>query len=330
MDVLFIGGTGIISSACAPLAVERGMRLTLLNRGTSFRPTPRGVETVIADARDAEAVRRAIGRRNFDVVVNWIAFTPDHVRQDIELFRGRTGQYVFISSASAYETPPRSIPVTEETPLSNPFWPYSRDKIACEELLARAFGDEGFPATVVRPSHTYDASLVPLHGGWTNIDRMRRGKPVVVHGDGTSLWVLTHHRDFAVGLVGLLDRFEAIGETYQVTSDEVLTWNRIAQLLAEAAGCEAEIVHVPSDTIAAWDRYWGESLLGDKTHCMTFDNSKVRRAVPEFDPRIPFADGAREIVEWHDADPARRQVDPAFDALLDRIVAAQRSARPTA
>ncbi len=326
MEVLFVGGTGIISSACSSLAVERGMHLTVLNRGTSFRKPPPGVETIVADVRDPDAVRRALDGRRFDVVVDWIAFTPDHVRKDIDLFVGRTRQYVFISSASAYQTPPATIPVTEDTPLSNPFWQYSRDKITCEEILVRAYREEGFPATIVRPSHTYDPTLVPLHGGWTNIDRMRSGKPIVVHGDGTSLWVLTHHADFAVGFVGLLGRFETIGECYQITSDEVLTWNRIAETLAEAAGCEAEIVHAPSDLIAAFDPHWGDSLLGDKTHSMTFDNSKIRRLVPEFDPKVPFTEGARQIIAWYDAHPAHQRADLDFDRTLDRIVAAQRAA----
>lgn len=329
MNVLFIGGTGIISSACSALAMERGMRLTHMNRGTSFRTAPPGVETLIADVRDPDAVREVLDGRSFDAVVNWVAFTPEHVLQDLALLDGRTRQYVFISSASAYQTPPESIPVSEETPLSNPFWQYSRDKIACEDILNRAFLENGFPATIVRPSHTYDPTSLPLHGGWTNIERMRHGKPIVVHGDGSSLWVLTHHVDFATGFVGLLGRFETIGETYQITSDEVLTWNRITELLAEAAGCTAEIVHAPSDLIAHFDAGWGDSLLGDKTHCMTFDNSKIRRAVPDFDPSIPFSEGARQIVAWYDANPRHKKVDPEFDAILDRIIAAQRSAYMT-
>lgn len=328
MDVLFVGGTGIISSACTRLAARRGIRLTLLNRGRSFREVPEGVEVLVADVRDQSSVRAAIGGRRFDAIVDWIAFTEEHVATAIDLWGGRTGQYVFISSASAYETPPARLPVTERTPLSNPVWQYSRNKIACENLLARAGREDGFGFTIVRPSHTYDSTLIPLHGGWTNIDRMRRGKPVVVHGDGSSLWVVTHNEDFAVGLVGLLGQPKALHETVQITSDELLSWDRITLLLAEAAGCEAEIVHVPSDVIAAYDPDWGDSLLGDKTHSMIFDNTKIRSLVPDFAPRIPFAEGAREIVSWYDARPEHQLVDPSFDALVDRLVEAQRRAMP--
>jgi nucleoside-diphosphate-sugar epimerase len=191
LRVLFIGGTGIISSACAPRALAAGHDVTVLNRGSSsIRPAPADVEVLRADIRDSASVRAAVGDREFDVVVNFVAFTPDHVQSDVDMFGARTGQYVFISSASAYQTPPRRVPVTESTPLHNPYWQYSRDKIACEELLLRAYRDNDFPMTIVRPSHTYDRTSLPIDGGWTQIDRMRRGRPVVVHGDGTSLWTL--------------------------------------------------------------------------------------------------------------------------------------------
>jgi len=218
--------------------------------------------------------------------------------------------------------------VTESTPLDNPFWEYSRNKIACEERLMRAYREQKFPITVVRPSHTYDATLLPFHGGYTNIARMRQGKPVVVHGDGTSLWTLTHHADFAVGLVGLLGSPHAIGDTFHITSDEWLSWNQIYTLLAEAAGAVPQLVHVPSELIAAFDPELGPGLLGDKAHSMIFDNSKIRRLVPEFQPRIPFWQGAREIIAWYDAHPQFQQVDPVFDALQDRIIAAVQSIRP--
>ena len=237
MKVLFIGGTGTISSACSQLAVERGFDLYLLNRGlTSTRPIPEGAQVLTGDIRNPASVRAAIGEMTFDVVVDWIAYTPDHVEQDIALFRGRTDQYIFISSASAYHKPVLSLPITESTPLHNPFWQYSRDKIACEARLMRAYRDDGFPVTIVRPSHTYDRTKLPLRGRWTVVDRMRKGLPVVVHGDGTSLWVLTHHKDFAKGFVGLLGRPQAIGEAYHITSDEVLTWNQIFRIVARAAG----------------------------------------------------------------------------------------------
>ncbi|WP_345710588.1 NAD-dependent epimerase/dehydratase family protein [Kineococcus glutinatus] len=321
--VLFIGGTGIISSACSQRAVELGWDVTLLNRGgTTARPVPEGARVLTADVRDGASVRAAIGDEEFDVVADFVAFTPDHVVADVELFTGRTGQYVFISSASAYQTPPERLPVVESTPLRNPFWQYSRDKIACEDLLVRAHREDGFPATIVRPSHTYDRTLVPLDGGWTVLDRMRRGEPVVVHGDGTSLWTLTHHTDFAKAFTGLLGRPAAVGDAFHITSDEVLTWNRIALDLAAAAGVDdPQLVHVASDAIAAADPGWGAGLLGDKAHSMVFDNSKVKALVPDFTATVPFRRGAQEIVDWYDADPARRVVDAERDALLDRLVA---------
>jgi nucleoside-diphosphate-sugar epimerase len=319
--VLFIGGSGVISSACSWLAVEQGIELFVLNRGSSrLRPLPEQATVLRGDVRDPASVRRALGDRSFDAVVDWVAFTPEHVRSDIDLFRGRTTQYVFISSASAYQTPPARQPVLESTPLRNPFWAYSRGKIACEEVLAAAYRDEGFPATIVRPSHTYDKTLVPFDGGWTALGRMRQGKPVVVHGDGTSLWTLTHHRDFAQGFVPLLGHPRTVGEAFHITSDDVLTWNQIAETLAAAAGVTARIVHVPSDAIASADPEWGAGLLGDKAHSMVFDNSKLRSVVPGYRATIPFEQGAREIVAWYDADAARQVVDARLDAVMDKLI----------
>jgi nucleoside-diphosphate-sugar epimerase len=331
MRVLFIGGTGIISSACTALCLERGLDLTLLCRGkTATRPAPAGAKILYADIADEKATRAALDRHTFDAVVNWVVFTPEQVERDLALFEGRAGQYVFISSASAYQTPPGRVPVTESTPLHNPYWQYSRNKIACEERLVRAYREQSFPITIVRPSHTYDRTLLPAEGGYTVIDRMRRGKPLLVHGDGTSLWTLTHHRDFARAFVPLLGHDAALGEAFHITSDEALSWNQIHEILAQAAGAKAELVHVPSDLIAAFDPDWGASLLGDKTHSMVFDNSKVRRIVPEFRAEIPFCHGAREILAWYDADPSRRVVDEKFDHLTDTIIAAQRAAYPKA
>ena len=323
MKALFIGGTGIISSGCAPLALEQGFELTLLNRGQSSRPTPEGAEVLVADFRDRVAVEQAITGREFDVVVDWIAYTPDQVRRDIEMFRGRVGQYIFISSASAYQKPPRSLPITESTPLENPFWQYSRNKIACEDVLTEAYLKTGFPATIVRPSHTYDKTMSPLRGGVTALNRMIQGKPVIVHGDGTSLWVLTHHRDFARGFVGLMANPLAVGEAFHITSDELLTWNRITELMAAAAGVEAKIVHLTSETINRYDPEWGAGLLGDKAHSAIFDNSKIKRFVPGFSAEIPFHRGAREIVEWYLADETRISAasDPKLDVLIDRMIA---------
>ena len=320
MTVLFLGGTGTISTACAALVVERGHSLTLVTRGRADERAPAGAEILHADARDPDAVAAAIGNRTFDAVVDWVAFEPSHVEDDLRLFRDRTGQYVFISSASAYQTPPRALPVTEETPLDNPVWAYSQAKIACESRVWAA-RDDGMPVTVVRPSHTYAPWTVPFRGGYTVIDRMRRGAPVLVHGDGLSLWTLTHHRDFARGFVGLLGSDGAVGRAVHVTSDEVLTWDAIAHTLAAAAGAEARVVHVPSDQVAAADADWGDSLLGDKAHARVFDNRLVKRLVPDFRAEIPWAEGAAEVVAWFDADPARRAVDAEVDRLTDRLVA---------
>src|ERR1700755_3458227 len=283
LRVLFIGGSGVISSACSRVAVDSGMELFVLNRGRSTtRPLPPGVTMLRADVREPETVRDEINGRDFDAVVDWVAFTPGQVRTDIDLFRGRTGQYVFISSASAYQTPPARLPVTESTPLRNPYWQYSRDKIACEDLLTEAYREEGFPATVVRPSHTYDKTLIPFDGKWTALARMRAGKEVVVHGDGTSLWTLTHHDDFARGFVPLLAHPRTVGDVFHITSDDVLTWDQIARTLAAAFGAPPRIWHVQSAAIAAADPQWGAGLLGDKAHSMIFDNSKLRTVVPDF------------------------------------------------
>lgn len=326
MRVLFIGGTGVISTACSFRAIEKGFHLYLLNRGRSYRPAPADARLLKADIHTPAAVSEALGNLDFDAVVDFIAFGPDQVQADLDLFRGRTGQYVFISSASAYQTPPTSLPVTESTLLDNPYWEYSRKKIACEELLVQAYRREKYPITIVRPSHTYDQTLLPFHGGYTFLDRVRKGKPVIIQGDGTSLWTLTHSSDFAKGLVGLLGNSQAIGEAFHITSDEWLTWNQIAEILAGAAGASANLVHIPSDFIARFDPQWGASLLGDKSHSMIFDNRKIKRVVPEFTAVIPFTRGAAEIVAWYDADPARREVDEAFDQLQDRVINAYQQA----
>jgi nucleoside-diphosphate-sugar epimerase len=330
MQVLFIGGTGIISSACSQLAIERGITLHLFNRGESKRPAPSGAHVIHGDIRNIESARDALAGYAFDAVVDWIGFTPEQVQTDIELFRDRTRQYIFISSASAYQTPPATLPVTEATILDNPYWDYSRAKIACENLLVQAYREFKFPMTIVRPSHTYDRTMLPLHGGYTMVDRMRKGKKVIVPGDGTSLWTLTHHRDFAKGFVGLLGNNHAIGDAFHITSDEILTWNQIYQIIANAAGAQPHIVHVASDYIAAYDHRWGVGLIGDKTHSMIFDNTKIKRVVPDFRATIPFAEGAKEILAWFDADPARRVVNTEFDQTLDKIITSYESTLPNA
>jgi nucleoside-diphosphate-sugar epimerase len=327
VKVLFIGGTGIISSACAQRAVGSGIDLYLLNRGQTDRVVSKDVHVLKGDIRNPKSVRDALAGMEFDVVVNWIAFTPGHIETDLALFKGRTRQYIFISSASIYQTPQVKLPVTESTPLCNPYWQYARDKIACEQRLMQTYHEEGFPVTIVRPSHTYDARTLPMHAGYTDVARMRAGKKVIVHGDGSSLWVLTHHRDFAKGLVGLLGNCYAIGEAFHITSDELLTWNQITEIVAQAAGVKADMVHIPSELINAFDPQWGESLLGDKTHSMIFDNTKIKRVVPDYTATIPFTLGAQEILRWYDADPSRQVVDTNLDRMIDKIISAYESIR---
>ncbi|MEV8083004.1 NAD-dependent epimerase/dehydratase family protein [Pseudarthrobacter oxydans] len=325
-NILFIGGTGVISAAAAERAVALGHRLTILNRGRSTRPVPDGAEILTADVRDASAVRAVLAGREFDAVADFITFTADQAQASLDLFAGRTGQYVFISSASAYQKPPTRLPILESTPLKNPFWQYSRDKIACEELFYKAYREQDFPLTVVRPSHTYDRTKIAMVGGWTDIHRMRSGLPVMVHGDGTSLWTMTHSQDFAKAFVGLLGRPQAVGESYTITSDEYLPWNQIYQLFARAAGVpDPELVHVSSETIAAHSAELGANLLGDRSHSVVFDNTKIKSLVPGYHATIPFADGARQIVQWFDANPRLQTVDQDYMALSDRLIAWVRS-----
>ena len=296
MKVLFIGGTGIISTACTRLAAERGIELTLLRRGQRAASLPDSVHTIVADISDEAAVREAVSGRKFDAVVDWIAFTPDQVERDIRLFRDRTDQYIFISSASAYQKPLSHYLITESTPLANPYWQYSRDKIACEERLMREYRETGFPITIVRPSLTYgDTQIVLAVNSWqksyTALDRMRRGKRVIVPGDGTSLWVVTHNSDFAHGLVGLLGASQAIGHAFHITSDEVLTWDQIYTMTAHAAGVEPRIVHIASDYLGACMPDLVGSLTGDKSSSVVFDNSKIKRFVPGYCAKVRFEEG---------------------------------------
>ena len=334
MKVLFLGGTGLISSASTRLAVERGLDLYLLNRGETVSPEDMaGATPLKGDAYDADCLNDLLAAHRFDAVVNWIGFKPGQVERHIELLDGRIGQYVFISSASAYQKPLSHYLVREDTPLANPHWGYSRDKIACEDRLARACRDTGFPATVVRPSLTYGLSQIPLAvGSWSHpytvVERMRRGRKIIVPGDGTSLWTLTHNSDFAKGLVGLLGHAQALGHAFHITSDEVLTWDQIYRAVGRAAGVEPDLVHISSEFIAAYDPSMEGSLLGDKAVSAVFDNSKIKRFVPDFVATTPFARGIRDTLAWFDADPARRALDAGADALWDRIVAAYEAALP--
>lgn len=300
------------------------MELTVLTRGgqATLRPFPAGVRVLAADARDRAAFESVLAGESFDVAVNFIGFLPEHVERDLEFFSGRVKQYIFISSASVYQKPLPVWPIVETVPTSNPFWQYARDKIACEASVVKAVLEKGFPATIVRPSHTYDRTLLPFgpHGaGPTTLRRIQKGQPIVIHGDGTSLWTLTHHTDFALGLVGLFGKSDAIGETFHITSDKAVTWDEVAHVFARLAGTEPRIVHVPSDLIAHYHTEWGASLLGDKAHSALFDNSKVRRIVPEFVPRIPFEEGAEEIYEFHTSLGREPRIDPALDALIEEL-----------
>src|ERR1017187_5330822 len=327
MKVLFIGGTGIISTACTHLAIERDIEVTLLNRGRHSARPPAGVNTLAVDIEDAPAVSHALAGASFDAVVDWIAFEPAHVERDIALFRGRTRHYIFISSASAYQKPATHYLITESTPLANPYWEYSRNKIACEERLMRAYREEGFPVTIVRPSLTYGETQITLAiNSWarsyTVVDRMRRGKKVIVPGDGSSLWVITHNTDFAKGLVGLLAREQAIGHAFHITSDEVMCWDQFYRIAGQAAGVEPQLVHMPSDFIGAClpDALGG--LSGDKSVSVVFDNSKIKRFVPGYCATVPFAEGVRRTLAWFDADPARKEIDTHANARWDKLIAA--------
>ncbi|MGA2615229.1 MAG: SDR family oxidoreductase [Spirochaetia bacterium] len=331
MKALFIGGTGLISSAVSRLAVERGIELTLLNRGQKGEFFPPGAHQIVADMGDLAAVRAALQDRSFDVVTDWIAFTPDQAARDIELFSGRTNQFIFISSASAYQKPPSNYLITESTPVANPYWQYSRDKIACEDLLMREHREKGFPITIVRPSHTYGVTQIPAAVGswnhpWTLVDRMRRGRKIVVPGDGTSLWTMTHNSDFAKGFVGLMGNVRAIGHTFHITSDEVLTWNQIYNLIGAAAGVRPDIVHLASDFIAAFNPEDLGGLTGDKANCGVFDNTKIKTFVPGYVATVPFAEGIRESVQWFEKHPERRTIDESFNSVCDRMIDANETA----
>jgi len=321
MKVLFIGGTGNISTAVSRLAIEQRVDLYLLNRGTGS-PLP-GASHIQADINDPKQIESALKGHQWDVVVNWIAFTQSEVERDIVLFRNCAKQYIFISSASAYQKPPTSYIITEETPLENPFWQYSRDKIACEKRLMQEYSENGFPATIVRPSHTYDTVIPVVYGGWkeyTIIERLKTGRKIIIHGDGTSLWTLTHSDDFAVGFVGLLGRDQAIGEAYHITSDEVLTWNQIYQSVANAAGCEMNPVRIASDFIIKQAPDDLGKLWGDKSECAVFDNTKIKNLVPEFDAKIPFREGIKRTLNWFEANPDRQLVMESTHQLMDTII----------
>lgn len=321
MRILFVGGTGNLSWECSLRALADGHELWHLNRGSGTRPALEGVRSLVADVEDEEAAARALGNQSFDAVVDFIAYRPEHIQRDLRLFRSRAGHYVFISSASAYRKPAVHHVITESTPLANPYWDYSRGKIACEAALWREAGD--LPFTIVRPSHTYGLGWIPT--AWNSSDytvpaRMLAGREIPVHGDGQGLWTLTHARDFAVGLVGLLGNPAAMGEAVQICGDEALTWDSIHRAIAAALGVECALVHVPSEFIAAVDPEMGQHFLGDKSWSSVFDCSKLKRLVPAFRASVPFHAGVRESVEWYRADPTRRRTNARLDAVMDAVL----------
>jgi nucleoside-diphosphate-sugar epimerase len=327
--VLYIGGTGNISTACVELSLARGHAVTVLNRGQRGVTFDGPVEEIHGDRNDPALLRQVAERGGYDVVVDFLGFNLAQVELDLAVFAGRVGQYVFISSASVYQKPPDHYLVTESTPLGNPFWDYARHKVACEERLLQAYREQGFPVTIVRPSLTYGPTWIPVAvggHGYTVVDRIRNGRPVISHGDGSSLWVLTHATDFARGLLGLLGQRQARGEAFHITSDEVLTWDQIYRTLGRAAGREPEIVHVPSDFIAAVEPSFAGTLLGDKAHSIVFDNGKIKRFVPDYRAAVSLAEGFARSVAWYDAYPARQEVDQETNRKLDRIIQLQRRA----
>ncbi len=337
MKALFIGGTGTISAAIVRRLVnELGWEVWLLNRGNRPEAVPEGAHTIVADMNDEADVARKLGDSTFDCVCEFIGFTPDQVERDWRLFRGRTNQYLYTSSASAYHKPAANHVITEGTALANPYWQYSRNKIACEDFLMAKYREEGFPVTIVRPSHTYDERSVPLgvhgkRGSWQVLQRMRRGKPVIIHGDGTSLWTLTFNRDFAIGYTGLMGNRRAIGEAFQITGDETLTWNQIYATIADALGVKLNAVHVSSEFLAAVGDGLGYdftgALIGDKAVSVVFDNSKLKRVVPDMRTTVRFDQGVRIVLDHVLSHPECQIEDPEFDAWCDRVIAAIEGAK---
>jgi nucleoside-diphosphate-sugar epimerase len=321
MKVLFIGGTGNISASVSRLAISSGIELYHLNRGTRIID---GVKNIRADIYLPET-KDLLKNYNWDVVVNWIAFTEEDVLRDITLFKGKTGQYIFISSASVYQKPPSHPVITESTPAYNPFWIYSQNKIKCENILLDEYRKTGFPVTIVRPSHTYDTVIPVALGGWEEyniIDRIKKRKKIIVHGDGTSLWVMTHSEDFAKGFIGLLGHQQATGHIFNITSDEILTWNQVYEAVADATGVKPEIIHIPSDFICRIEPSLTGNLLGDKAHSVIFDNSKIKGFVPGYQATIPFKAGIKKTLKWFEEHPERQILNPETEKLIDRIIKA--------
>lgn len=333
MKILFIGGTGTISMAITRLLADRGEELYLLNRGSRTGELPKGVKVINVDVNDEENLKAALGDMTFDSVCDFIGFVPQQLERDVRVFKGRTKQFMYISSASAYNKPVRSYVINEGTSLANPYWEYSRNKIACEELLMKEYRENGFPVTIIRPSHTYDERSVPLgvhgkNGSWQVIKRMTEGKPVIIHGDGSSLWTMTHNSDFAKGFCGLIGNPHAIGEAFQITNDETLTWDQIYQCIANALGVELKAVHVSSEFLASVSDYdFTGSLIGDKACSVVFDNSKLKRAVPEFKATVHFEQGVKNTIDYVLSHPELQIEDKEFDDWCDRVIAALENAK---
>jgi len=327
MKILFLGGTGNISSACVKLSLEKGHDVTIFSRGTSdLKPDPR-CKLAVGDRNDRTALEKLARDGKFDVVADFIAYTPADIETDLAAFSGKTAHFLFISSASVYQKPPKSYLISETTPVANPFWEYARLKIECEERLRQAYKQDRFPMTIVRPNYTFGPTWIPAAvggHGYTNVYRLRHGAPIVSHGDGQSLWVMTFHTDFAQGFVGLFAQPRAIGEAFHITSEEVQTWDQIYQTIADVVGVEPRIIHLPSEAIAALHPPFAGTLLGDKAYSVVFDNSKIKRAVPDYKAKASFRDGIVQSIAWHDADPARQKVDQGVNAALDRMVAVHR------
>lgn len=334
MKALFIGGTGTISTAISTKLLEEGHELWLINRGTRNDALPAGAHIIKADIGNEEDVARKLGDQSFDVVADFIAYVPQQLERDHRLFKGKTKQFIYISSASAYQKPLSDYRINEGTPLANPYWGYSRNKIAGEDLLMKLYREEGFPITIVRPSHTYDNRSVPLgihgaNGSFQVIKRMMEGKKVLIQGDGTSLWTMTYNSDFAKGFVGLMGNIHAIGETVQIMSDESLTWNQIYQAIADALGVELKVCYVSSEFLASccpaeWDLRG--SLLGDKSNSVVFDNAKLKRLVPDYTATIRFDQGVRMAVDYVLSHPECQTEDAEFDRWCDSVIAAQEEA----
>lgn len=334
MKALFIGGTGTISTAITKqLATMPEWELYLLNRGNRSDILPEGVKSIVVDVNDEEAVAEKIKDMKFDVVCDFIGFVKEQLERDYRLFKGKTKQFMYISSASAYQKPLADYRVTEGTPLANPYWEYSRNKITCEDYLMKLYREEGFPVTIIRPSHTYDERSVPMGvhgdmGSYQVIKRMLEGKPVIIHGDGTSLWTMTHNSDFAKGFIGLMGNAHAIGESFQITNDESLTWNQIHETIAKCLDVEFKPYYVPSDFLDAVSKYdFRGGLLGDKSNTVVFDNSKLKHAVPGFVATVRFEQGVRQTLEYVLSHPECQVEDPEFDSFCDNVIAEMEAAK---